>query len=77
MKKNEKGFMQEEKNLEKVAGGGMASGVEVKNDIKARDVNLKADLKANFLNMKNQMIKFNQNVSGDNSSADNYGNISN
>lgn len=40
MKKNEKGFMQEEKNLEKVAGGAMASGVEVETSVKTGDISL-------------------------------------
>lgn len=59
MKKNEKGFMQEEKNLEKVSGGAMASGVEVGVDFKARDINAKVEL------IKAQRINANQTVNGD------------
>ena len=68
MKKNEKGFMQEEKNLEKVAGGAMASGVEVDTevDFKARDitgVGVNTNKTNNHDNHKTQELKFG-NISG-------------
>ncbi len=69
MEKNEKGFMQEEKNLEKVAGG--LSGVEVETDVslKARDVTgvgVNTNRTDNQDNHKEQKLSFGNvgNISG-------------
>ena len=60
MKKNEKGFMQDEKNLEKVAGGAVASGLDLEQNIKVKlgDVDSTIDL------IKNQKVTSTQDING-------------
>lgn len=67
MKKNEKGFMQDEKNLEKVSGGAMASGIDV--DQKISFDKVKADAKFELINSKN--INNRQNIKGNDNETNN------